>query len=96
MVHSDTLTVVLLLRQIPRRLVVDGLDLVSIDVCSDSDVDEVKSEINENVGGKLKEYVWIENHQVCLFFSVVKHQDLEAYRQINIGFKFELECVVVD
>ena len=59
MVHSDTLTVVLLPRQIPRRLVVDGLDLVSIDVCSDSDVDEVKSEINENVGGKLKEYVWI-------------------------------------
>ena len=72
MIYANAMAPMSLIVNVPCGLVIDRLNLVSIHIRSYPYVEKPKPEINEQMPCSLDENIWIQDHKILSFSSVIE------------------------
>ena len=72
MIYANAMAPMSLIVNVPCGLVIDRLNLVPINIRSYPYVEKPKPEINEQMPSSLDENIWIQDHKILSFPSVIE------------------------
>ena len=72
MIYANAMAPMSLIVNVPSGLVIDRLNLVPIHISSYPYVEKPKPEINEQMPCRLYENIWIQDHQILSFPSIIE------------------------